>query len=151
MILTEIAAAGNRTKLPVSLALSPIEAEVSDVVESMKDKAEIAMYNALGESDMARTQASKKQKRNLQAAQKALDNSKSSCALLRRNAKSIYSLLELTEVRWGRFLQKLYRIGSTDRTACRVLSRNRYSEHVLERHLHLAHPGACRPDLAEAR
>ena len=70
-ILTEIAAAGNRTKLPVSLVLSPIEAEVSDVVESMKDKAEIAMYNALGESDMARTQASKKQKRNLQAAQKA--------------------------------------------------------------------------------
>jgi hypothetical protein len=51
---------------------SEIEAEVSDAVESMKDNAEIAMYNALGELDMARTQASKHLKLTQQALPKKL-------------------------------------------------------------------------------
>jgi len=52
---------------------SQIEAEVSDVVESMKDNAEIAMYTALGEPDMARVLASKQLKRDLQTMQEHVE------------------------------------------------------------------------------
>jgi hypothetical protein len=47
--------------------VSDIEAEVSDVVGSMRDNAEIAMYKALGEPNRARSKASKQLKQNLQA------------------------------------------------------------------------------------
>jgi D-mannonate dehydratase len=63
---------------------SQIETEISDVVESMKDNAEIAMYNALGEPDMARTQASKQLKRDSQVIQKYLEQLKKQLGLTQK-------------------------------------------------------------------